>query len=185
LFSSAGDDSQPLSTDNLAIIELPSKHTFAAIGVLDNKNEQLAGPGDKRIYSRNENGERVAQIWLKSDGSMINENDNVTIETAADGTVTSTNPLSVVTQKADGEISMTNNAGGAIRILPSGIINLNGVTIDLTGAIVSPTSVAAASVAAGTLTIGGIPLAPNHNHDYIDSVGAAGTPTTKTTDAPN
>jgi len=125
-FSDIGDDSFPLANDYVAIVEIPRTGGSIAVGYIDPKNAQKSNAGDKRIYSRDSNGNEIAQIWLKNDGTIISENSKSKIEQLPNGNIISENTNSKIEQ------------------LDSGIININGtdVTISATSkfTVVSPVS---------------------------------------------
>jgi len=66
LFSSSGDDSPPLPEDRVFIIEKEGTGRYCIIGVL--VQSQGAEPGEKKLFSRDENGELKSLIYLKKDG---------------------------------------------------------------------------------------------------------------------
>lgn len=63
-----GDDAAPLK-DMIAIFADTSNNAEPVIIGYINKN-QLAGPGEKRIYSLQSNGDLSAWIWLKGDETI-------------------------------------------------------------------------------------------------------------------
>lgn len=67
-FAPSGEDAPPLKDDLVALMEVEGTGNMASVGVL--AKSQGAKPGEKIIYSRNENGEVVAKIHLKNDGSV-------------------------------------------------------------------------------------------------------------------
>lgn len=69
-FSSAGDDSPPMTGDYAATTSLTRKGGQAAVGYIDPKLTPVSNPGEKRVYSRDANGAEVAQLYLKNDGSV-------------------------------------------------------------------------------------------------------------------
>ena len=76
-YADAGDDSHPLTTDYVAIQPVKTAGAEVALGYADTINTPKAQPGDKRIYSRDVNsGAVIADIWLKSDGTIIGANAN-------------------------------------------------------------------------------------------------------------
>lgn len=83
-FSAPGDDSVPLPGDWLAV--LPVGRRTVAVGYIDPKSAQEAGPGDKRIYARDPStGAATVSAWLKSDGSAIIANSAGTFELQPSG----------------------------------------------------------------------------------------------------
>lgn len=63
-----GDDSQPLK-DMVAILGDTSNNAEPVILGYINKN-QIAGPGEKRLFSLDSDGNLATFVWLKSDGSI-------------------------------------------------------------------------------------------------------------------
>lgn len=108
-YADSGDDAQPLPGDYVALVRDVGTGRESVLGYLDPKNQQKAGPGDKRIYARNSGGTQVVEVWLKSDGSAIIQNST-----------------GVFTLQPDGEF----NINGA-RITTSGdLITASGVSLD-------------------------------------------------------
>jgi hypothetical protein len=70
-YSAPGDDSHPLPGDSVVLVEAPGAGAQSAVGYLDPVNEGQAAAGEKRVYSRNADGEPVAEVWLKSDGEVL------------------------------------------------------------------------------------------------------------------
>lgn len=87
-FGPPGDDAVPLPDDFVACVPSGGSGTEAAVGYIDPKNEPQAAAGEKRVYSRDSNGDVKAVVWLKNDGSLVIENGSGTIEMAAGGDVT-------------------------------------------------------------------------------------------------
>lgn len=67
-YSSSGDDAPPLVEDRVVLVGVEGTGNAVSCGVLT--KSQGAKPGEKLIYSRNEDGELVAKIHLKNDGSV-------------------------------------------------------------------------------------------------------------------
>ncbi len=86
-YSSAGDDSRPLPDDFAILVEAGRTGNTVAVGYLDVTTTPVAGKGEKRIYSRNSNGDVSASIHLKNDDSVKIENLLGYIELRADGVV--------------------------------------------------------------------------------------------------
>lgn len=77
-YSTPGDDAQPVPSDYVAMIPVPGSGKYVAVGYLDPDNAQTAGPGGKRIYSRGpDGGVAVAELWLKNDGTIIVNGDEI------------------------------------------------------------------------------------------------------------
>ena len=68
LYQAAGDDASPLPDDTVAVVEIPGTGRYIAIGFIDPKNEPTAAPGERRLYSRNSDGDIQVTIRLSNDG---------------------------------------------------------------------------------------------------------------------
>lgn len=146
-----GDDSKPLPHDDALSTSCGS--SYVIFGAFDESNKK-AGAGEKRIYSRGSDGKVVAEVHLKSDGSILIKNDNYTHEAKADGEMTQTCGLASLKMEPDGSITIN-------RL----------VTINAAGQITAPSIVASGSVSAPSMSIGGVEMA-GHKHDkgtYQDS----------------
>lgn len=99
-FQPAGDDGQPLPDDYALMVNVKGSGRSAAAGYLDGKNAGEAGPGERRLYSRDTDGTIKSVIWLKSDGSVTVNNGSGAITLQSDGTVN----LNGVTINTAGEI---------------------------------------------------------------------------------
>lgn len=87
-FNAPGDDSQALPGDAIIMVPLSDRGSRIIIASVDANNTSKAKPGEKRLYSRSEGGEIVAELWLKGDGSVELSNEDGAIELAPSGTVT-------------------------------------------------------------------------------------------------
>ena len=74
-FSTPGDDSAPLPGDYTISVNIERAGGRVIVGYLDPKNDQKAGLGEKRIYSRKADGSNAVDLWLKADGSVILANE--------------------------------------------------------------------------------------------------------------
>ena len=90
-FSSCGDDAPPLPQDRVVLVDVEGTGNACSVAAL--VHSQGAEPGEKLIYSRNDDGELVAKIHLKNDGKIeveadsdvsIKTNGKLTIEAAKD-----------------------------------------------------------------------------------------------------
>lgn len=68
-YAPSGEDAPPLPEDRVALIDVEGTGNAVAVGVL--ATSQGAKPGEKLIYSRDENGNVTATIHLKNDGSVV------------------------------------------------------------------------------------------------------------------
>lgn len=147
-----GDDNHPLPDDYVALVSVPRNGGFIAVAYLDPKNLQKAQAGDRRSYARNVAGDQVGEVWIKNTGEITTNNANGEIKLAADGGTVITSPEGSIELAADGAIDLkqgddnevtiatdgtitAKNALGTFKILPSGFILMNGVTIDILGNI--------------------------------------------------
>lgn len=78
-YSDAGDDSQPLEDDLVATSSNLETNGQNAVGYVDPKNAGIALPGEKRIYSRDTDGNIKASFYLQADGTIILANEIATI----------------------------------------------------------------------------------------------------------
>lgn len=67
-FAPSGDDSPPIKDDRIILVSIDGNGKFAAVGVLT--ASQGAKPGEKILYSRNEDGEVQAVLSLLNDGKV-------------------------------------------------------------------------------------------------------------------
>jgi hypothetical protein len=67
-----GDDSHPIpGIDEATVVESAGAGNVQAIGYSDPRNAGKTAPGEKRLYVRDEDGELVAEFWLKHDEAVI------------------------------------------------------------------------------------------------------------------
>lgn len=170
-YSAPGDDGFPLGTDYMLLVPLPGEGREAAAGYLDPKNAGKAARGEKRIYSRDASGAAIADVWLKSDGTIVAAGPSGTLTIAPDGTITSENPGATFTVGASGSI-LGANGSGSFELTAGGAFEVNGVTIDTAGNITSPAQIGAAVVAATTgLSVAGTDMATHYHTQGPDSNG--------------
>ena len=70
-FPPIGEDSQALPGDYFVTVRGPSTGEEIIVGYHDPKLTPRAGPGERRIYSRDSGGNIVAEIHLKDDGVIV------------------------------------------------------------------------------------------------------------------
>ena len=87
-FAPTGDDSPPLPGDYAATVPGSGKGGLQVTGYSDPDNTRVAAAGEKRIYSRDSDGNVIGWIWIKGDGAIEGGNDNATVTISPDGTVT-------------------------------------------------------------------------------------------------
>lgn len=162
-----GDDARPLRDDYLVVVPMPGGKRSVAVGFLDPLNEGVTGPGEKRIYARNEEGAPMCQVWLKATGEVLISNDNGSVTLRPDGGTITESPGATFDVAADGSITGDNGAG-FFSLLTSGVFDVNGLTIDTEGRMTTPTQVVSPSVLADGVEVAG------HNHSQNnDSDGSA------------
>ncbi len=105
-YASAGDDANPLPNDYAILSEIPRIGTYASHGFIDPKNANITNPGEKRIYARDSSGTIKATIYLKNDGEIVIENDNVTATLSALGGFNVANNLGFIDLNATGLVSV-------------------------------------------------------------------------------
>lgn len=131
-FAPSGDDSPPLPDDRIVLVQTDGTNNFVAVGVLS--VSQGAKPGEKILYSRNDDGEVMAAIKLLNDGSIqmqtfgdagINLTDKAgnMIETSSDG-IKLTDKNGNVIEENSGGITLTDKNGGKVTM--AGKITLKG-----------------------------------------------------------
>lgn len=74
-----GDDSHPLPQDFAVTVAVAGTGQHVVVGYYDPLEQDKTQPGDKRIYSRDSGGASIADVWLKSDGSVTINNGSGTI----------------------------------------------------------------------------------------------------------
>lgn len=126
----SGDDAFPLVGDYPTAIRIPRSGRVLVIGFVEPDALQKALEGDKRIYARKADRSEAVEVWLKSDGTALIDNENGSAELRPDGSY------------------RIQNSNGFIELQADGIVNINGATINTTGDIESPTTVLAPSIVA-------------------------------------
>lgn len=151
-FQPSGEDSKPLKNDYVMVVEIPRTGGAVAVGYLDPQNEPQAADGEKRLYSRNANGEPITTLWLKNDGGCTIFNDKGVFELAADGS-----------QKGS-------NDNGSFELEAGGIFKVNGVSIDTNGNISVPGDVSVdGGVDAGDDVLAGNISLKGHVHPGVQT----------------
>ncbi len=187
-FEGVGDDSRPLKGDYVFTNSIQTTGGQAISGYLDPKNKSKSSPGEKRLYSRDEEtGEQVTEVWLKNDGSLHLSNDNASIVINTDGDISlqTVSNVSVKTENSNFDVESdglirASNSSGSYELQSSGnfVVNglvidtsgkINGVTIDGSGNISGPGSITADSVQATTSLVGS-------GKDMVDHTHPAGSP---------
>lgn len=114
-FAPSGDDSPPLPDDRIVLVQTDGTNNFVAVGVLS--VSQGAKPGEKILYSRDENGEVKAAIKLLNDGS-------IQMQTFGDAGINLTDKAGNVIETSSDGITLTDTNGGKVTM--AGKITLEG-----------------------------------------------------------
>jgi hypothetical protein len=116
-FGAPGDDSHPLPGDLVAVQESVESGSAQAVGYLDPNNEPEAGPGERRLYSRDGDGAVAAVIWLKANGTLVIQNGSGQVELAPGGDVT----INGVTIDTSGNVSAPGEVTAMADAAPVGL----------------------------------------------------------------
>ncbi len=173
-FSAPGDDSFPLTTDNVVTVDVERTGSEAAVGYVDPLNAPKAQEGDKRIYARDAStGAVIAEVWIQNDGTITASNDNGSAVLRPDGGAITTTPNSTFDAKADGSIK-GDNSSGSFELQAGGDFVVNGVTIDTAGNINSPATITAPNVDATTSNKAAGKELAGHDHPITSGSSAPG-----------
>lgn len=137
LFTTAGDDAQPMSDDRVISVENHREGGQSVVGSIDTKNAGITKPGEKRIYSRRENGDVMCEVYLTNDGSIEVTSPVAKIRLDRSGSVRMINDQGEIQLGGSGDISL-NGPLNNIEMSADGTITLGKVSIDLFGNIVTP-----------------------------------------------
>ena len=132
------------------------------------KPNAISGFSNNGVRIRNKAGTHY--IWLKNTGDILSENENGSNLLSADGGSKLTTPLSVFEAAADGSIEGINGSG-SFELQSGGTIDLNGVTIDPSGNIITPTTMTAATLIAPSVLANGKDVADHAHAQGVDSDG--------------
>lgn len=150
------DDQQPLPGDFAVVVEIQRTGGKVVVGYLDPKNANKTEPGERRLYSRDSDGNEKCQLWIKNDGSLIISNDNVDFNIGTDGSISG------------------DNGSGNFSLGDDGTFTVNGVTIDPNGNIDTPADIQADGKinSDDDVTAGNISLT-KHTHPGVQSGGGS------------
>lgn len=121
-FAPSGDDSPPLPDDRVVLVQTDGTGNFVAVGVLS--VSQGAKPGERILYSRDENGEVKAAIRLLNDGS-------VQVQTFGDAGVTVKDKAGNVIETTSDGITLTDKKGGKITMAGKITVKGNSGTVEV------------------------------------------------------
>ena len=119
LYQDAGTDSQPLSDDWLAVLQIVGTGKGAVVGVVDPKNAQKAAPGEKRLYSRDGSGQEIAEIWIRNDGAVYLSNEACEFNLEPSGEIRGENDSGYFSLRPDGIFDVNGSLfepGGIARV---------------------------------------------------------------------
>ena len=167
---SVGTDCPPVVDDYAVLAPLPGAGSYAVVSYAVVTAEFLAAPGERRTYSRDTEGVIAAQTFLKQDGNVEITTGPNSFIMKKDGSVDITTENATVSIKPAGDVELSNDGGGSVKLLASGVINLNGVTIDTSGNLISPTKITSPIVIANTSLLAGTgPAIEMVTHIHTDS----------------
>ena len=138
MYGSSCDDAPPLKNDRVLLVPVEGTGNYVVAGVMG--KTQGAKPGERIIYSRDENGNKRAVIHLMNDGSislvcldkngtelitgLLGGNGKVKIEKCEEITVQDKNGNKIVS--GSGGISLTDLKGGKVEM--NGKITIQGLS---------------------------------------------------------
>lgn len=151
-FTSAGEDAAPLKDDYALSVPVLRNGGAASSGFFDPVNEPLAEPGERRVYSRDQNGQITSTIWQRNDGTVEIENAEVTIVVSPNGnidittsgtvtanisgdmnaTVNGTTNLTCPTTNVDGDVNCTGTITADVDVIGGGISLKSHLTTGVT-----------------------------------------------------
>ena len=146
----SGDDSFPLPGDYPSAIRIPRSGRILVVGFVETDAQQKALAGDKRLYARNSDREEVVELWLKSDGTALLDNENGSSELRPDGSF------------------RIQNGNGYIELLANGTVNINGTTINPAGDVESLTTIISPSMVVNSKELA------EHDHPITGGSSAPG-----------
>ncbi len=166
-YGPSGDDSSPLDGDSIGGLPVQGTGRVVATGYADTKNVGIAEQGEVRRYAREaETGEIVGSWHLKKDGSFVVENRNGQFRLGADGSFIVENSAGSFELTAAGAVKGQNGAGsfeltaagalnaiiktfrvandvGSLSMDEAGEVDMNGVTVPVSGDVNVPGTVTA------------------------------------------
>lgn len=163
LYLGPGEDSLPLPDDFCMLIPTKQSGVYSVVGFLDPQANQFAQPGEKRVYSRDEDGNETASIWLKQSGDIVAENEKCLFELLSDGSIALKN------KSGESDLGLITMNG------TTGSISLNGVVIDSEGNISNITSVTSNGEVTAQAGANSVKLS---THVHTGNLGAPTTPPT-------
>lgn len=148
-YAPSGDDSPPLPEDRVVLLDIEGTGNCASVGVL--AKSQGAEPGEKILYSRDEDGNVKAKIHLKKDGSVVFEGEGdaeLTIKGGVNITVKGDAAVKVdgkASVKADGNVQVESSAKTIVKgsnVEVNGNVKITGGTCEV-GGVVTPSGMGA------------------------------------------
>lgn len=130
MYGSSGDDAPPLENDRVLLEPIEGTGNFAVAGVL--AKTQGAKPGERIIYSRDEDGNKRAVIYLMNDGSINlicldkNGTELITGLLGGDGKVKIEKCEEITVQDKNGNKIVSGSDGISLTDLKGGKVVMNG-----------------------------------------------------------
>lgn len=133
-FAPGGDDSPPLPDDRIVLVSVDGTGGFAAVGVLS--RSQGAKPGERILYSRDEDGNVRASVRLLADGTVEIEAADENGDAQAVLSVGGDGSLSLETM-GDGGITIKDKDGNSVEMSSSGmtLTDAKGGKVEMAGKI--------------------------------------------------
>lgn len=133
-----GDDSLPLDSDRVVGIPTGGTGRVVAGGYADTENEGVAVKGEKRLYSRDSEGDVRATLYLKKDGTIEIENAGVTVRLEDGGAVEINNGSVTVKLEESGAVEVeasdaieVRNESGDFSLSADGALEANVTTLSI------------------------------------------------------
>ena len=108
-FQDPGVESSPLVGDYIAATSVVGSGRYAALGYVDPKNPPLSKPGEVRVYARGSDGDPVASVWVKNDGSIEITSSNCSVKLQQNGAIRSENASGFFELDGSGNFSTSGN----------------------------------------------------------------------------
>lgn len=140
-----GVDSNPLPGDYAYVAPAPQSGREVTAGYVDPETPPKALAGETRAYARGDDGNAVAEVWVRNTGEVTIANDNGSVTLRANGSI------------------LGQNSSGSFELQVAGDFVVNGVIIAADGSVTIPSS----------LTLNGKEIA-EHDHTINSGSSAPG-----------
>ena len=150
-FAPGGDDSPPLPDDRIVLVSVDGTGGFAAVGVLS--RSQGAKPGERILYSRDEDGNARASVRLLGDGTVeieaadengdaqavlsVGGDGSLSLETMGDGGITIKDKDGNKVESSSSGLKLTDKSGNSVEMSSSGmtLTDAKGGKVEMAGKI--------------------------------------------------